>query len=128
MDLISSENTRKNIDKELSRRNINLDPNGYFLIKVDLINKKIIVEHYLNKINKRGLATDPDTDMPITCNEENLRQSNKIFIGNSAKEVGILLSEKEEVLMSKIDHALYLGRELQKAEECILKNIEYVQD
>ena len=118
----------REIDKELSRRNINLDPNGYFLIKVDLINKKIIVEHYLNKINKRGLATDPDTDMPITCNEENLRQSNKIFIGNSAKEVGILLSEKEEVLMSKIDHALYLGRELQKAEECILKNIEYVQD
>ena len=128
MDLIYSENTRKNIDKELSKRNINLDPNGYFLIKVDLINKKIIVEHYLNKINKRGLATDPDTDMPITCNEENLRQSNKIFIGNSAKEVGILLSEKEEVLISKIDHALYLGRELQKAEECIIKNIEYVQD
>ena len=128
MDLIYSDNTRKNIDKELSKRNINLDPNGYFLIKVDLINKKIIVEHYLNKINKRGLATDPDTDMPITCNEENLRQSNKIFIGNSAKEVGILLSEKEEVLISKIDHALYLGRELQKAEECIIKNIEYVQD
>ena len=118
----------RKIDKELSRRNINLDPNGYFLIKVDLINKKIIVEHYLNKINKRGLATDPDTDMPITCNEENLRQSNKIFIGNSAKEVGILLSEKEEVLISKIDHALYLGRELQKAEECIGRNIEYIQD
>ena len=118
----------REIDKELSRRNINLDPNGYFLIKVDLINKKIIVEHYLNKINKRGLATDPDTDMPITCNEENLRQSNKIFIGNSAKEVGILISEKEENLISKIDHALYLGRELQKAEECITRNIKYIQD
>ena len=128
MNSIYSQKKIKDIDIELSKRNINLDPNGYFLIKVDLINKKIIVEHYLNKINKRGLATDPDTDMPITCNEENLRQSNKIFIGNSAKEVGILLSEKEEVLMSKIDHALYLGRELQKAEECILKNIEYVQD
>ena len=128
MDLIYSENTRKNIDKELSKRNIKLDPNGYFLIKVDLIKKKIIVEHYLNKINKRGLATDPDTNMPITCRDENLRKYNKIFIGDTAKEVGILLSEKEEGLISKIDHALYLGRELQKAEECILKNIEYIQD
>ena len=128
MDLISSENTRKNIDKELSKRNIKLDPKGYFLIKVDLIKKKIIVEHYLNKINKKGLAIDPDTNMPITCRDENLRRYNKIFIGETAKEVGILLSEKEEGLISKIDHALYLGRELQKAEECILKNIEYIQD
>ena len=128
MELIPSENKIKNIDKELSKRNINLDPKGYFLIKIDLIKKKIIVEHYLNKINKRGLATDPDTNMPITCKDENLRQYNKIFIGDTAKEVGILLSEKEEGLISKIDHALYLGRELQKAEDCILKNIEYIQD
>ena len=128
MDLISSENTRKNIDKELSKRNINLDRKGYFLIKIDLIKKKIIVEHYLNKINKQGLAIDPDTNMPITCRDKNLRQYNKFFIGDTAKEVGILLSEKEEGLISKIDHALYLGRELQKAEECILKNIEYIQD
>ena len=128
MELIPSENKIKNIDKELSKRNINLDPNGYFLIKIDLLKKKIIVEHYLNKINKKGLAIDPDTNMPITCRDENLRQYNKIFIGDTAKEVGILLSEKEEGLISKIDHALYLGRELQKAEECILKNLEYIQD
>ncbi len=128
MDLISSEKKRKNIDKELSKRNINLDPKGYFLIKIDLINKKIIVEHYLNKINKKGLAIDPDTNMPITCRDENIRQYNKIFIGDTAKEVGILLSEKEESLISKLDHALYLGRELQKAEECIVRNLEYIQD
>ena len=128
MDLIPSENKRKNIDKELSKRNINLDPKGYFLIKVDLIKKKIIVEHYLNKINKKGLAIDPETNLPITCKEENIRQYNKFFIGDTAKEVGILLSEKEEGLISKLDHALYLGRELQKAEECIARNIEYIQD
>ena len=118
----------REIDKELSRRNINLDPNGYFLIKVDLIKKKIIVEHYLNKINEKGLAIDPDTNMPITCKNENIRQYNKIFIGDTAKEVGILLSEKDEILISKLDHALYLGRELQKAEECIARNIKYIQD
>ena len=128
MDLIPPENKRKNIDKELSNRNINLDPKGYFLIKIDLIKKKIIVEHYLNKINKKGLAIDPDTNMPITCRDENIRQYNKIFIGETAKEVGILISEKDESLISKLDHALYLGRELQKAEECIGRNIEYIQD
>ena len=128
MDLIPSKNKRNNIDKELSKRNINLDPNGYFLIKIDLINKKIIVEHYLNNINKKGIAIDPDTNLPITCGEENIRKYNKIFIGDTAKEVGILLSEKEEGLISKIDHAVYLGRELQKAEECLMKDIQYIQD
>ena len=128
MDSIHSKKQRKDIDKELSNRNINLDPNGYFLIKIDLVNKKIVIEHYLNKINKQGLAIDPDTNLPITCKEENIRKYNKIFMGDTAKEVGILISEKEKSLISKIDHALYLGRELQKAEECILKNIEYIQD
>jgi len=128
MNPIDSGEKRKYIDKELSKRNINLDPNGYFLIKIDLINKKIIVEHYLNKINKKGVAIDPDTNLPITCREENKRKYNKIFIGNTAKEVGILISEKEDNLISKIDHALYIGRELQKAEECIMKNLEYIQD
>ena len=126
MNSIYSDNKIK--DKELSKRNINLDPNGYFIIKIDLINKKIIAEHYLNKINNKGLAIDPDTNMPITCREDNVRKYNKIFVGDTAKEVGILLSEKEEGLISKTDHALYLGRELQKAEVCILKNIEYIQD
>ncbi len=126
MNSIYSDNKIK--DKELSKRNINLDPNGYFIIKIDLINKKIIAEHYLNKINNKGLAIDPDTNMPITCREDNVRKYNKIFVGDTAKEVGILISEKEEGLISKTDHALYLGRELQKAEVCILKNIEYIQD
>ena len=128
MNSINSTKRIKDIDKELSKRNINLDPNGYFLIKIDLINKKIIVEHYLNKINEKGLAIDPDTNMTIKCSEENKRKYNKIFMGNTAKEVGILISEKEENLISKIDHALYLGRELQKAEECIARNLEYIQD
>ena len=128
MNHIYLEKKIKDIDKKLSKRNIDLDPNGYFLIKIDLTNKKIIVEHYLNKINKSGIAIDPDTNMPITCKDENIRKYNKIFIGDTAKEVGILLSEKEEILISKLDHALYLGRELQKAEECIARNIEYIQD
>ncbi len=121
---------RKNeiIDKKLSQRDIVLDSSGYFIVKIDQINKKIIVEHYLNNINEKGIALDPITNKPIKCDKQNKRQYNKIFEGNTAKEIGILITEKNKNLISKLDHALYLGRELQKAEECLLKDHEYIQD
>ena len=30
--------------------------------------------------------------------------------------------------LSKLDHALYLGRELQRAEECLKQSKQYIQD
>jgi len=121
---------RKNeiIDKKLSQRDIDLDPSGYFIIKIDKIINKIVIEHYLNNIDKRGVALDPLTNKPIQCDKQNKRSYNKIFEGNTAKEIGILITEKNNNLISKLDHALYLGRELQKAEECLLRNDEYIQD
>tara|TARA_Y100000589_G_scaffold225483_1_gene212938 strand:- start:314 stop:700 length:387 start_codon:yes stop_codon:yes gene_type:complete len=115
-------------DKKLSQRNIVLDPSGYFIIKIDQRNKRIVVEHFLNNIDSKGIALDPLTNKPIQCDKQNKRQYNKIFEGNTAKEIGILITEKNNNLISKLDHALYLGRELQKAEECLLKNDEYIQD
>jgi len=125
------EDLRKNneiTDKKLSQRDIVLDPSGYFIVKIDQINKKIVVEHYLNNIDNKGIALDPLTNKPIQCDKQNKRQFHKIFKGNTAKEIGILITEKNNNLISKFDHALYLGRELQKAEECLLKNNEYIQD
>ena len=121
---------RKNeiIDKKLSQRDIVLDPSGYFIIKIDQINKKIVIEHYLNNINNKGIALDPLTNKPIQCDKQNKRQYNKIFEANTAKEIGILITEKNKNLISKLDHACYLGRELQKAEECLMNNYEYIQD
>ena len=121
---------RKNelIDKKLSQRDIVLDSFGYFIIKIDQINKKIVVEHYLNNIDEKGIALDPITNKPIQCDKQNKRQYNKYFEGNTAKEIGILITEKNQNLISKLDHALYLGRELQKAEECLVKNDAYIQD
>ncbi len=118
----------KLIDKKLSQRDIVLDSSGYFIIKIDQVNKKIVVEHYLNNIDDKGIALDPITNKPIQCDKQNKRQYNKIFEGNTAKEIGILITEKNTNLISKFDHALYLGRELQKAEECLLKDREYIQD
>ena len=118
----------KNIDKNLSKRHIELDPKGYFIIKIDQNKKTIIVEHYLNNINKDGLAIDPKTKQPIKCNKKETRKYNKIFMGSTAKEVGILITEMNHNLISKHDHSLYLARELEKAQLCIINNCDYVQD
>ena len=116
------------MDNNLSNRYIELDPNGYFIIKVDLQTKQIILEHYLNKINEDGYAIDPKTNEPIKCDSKQIKSCNETFTGISAKEIGIEITEKRNDLISRYDHALYLGRELQKAEECLYKKLPYIQD
>ena len=116
------------IDNNLSNRYIDLDPNGYFIIKVDLEENKIILEHFLNNINDDGYALDPETNEPIKCDSQNKRVSNEVFKGISAKQLGIMITEERNDLITRFDHALYLGRELQKAEECLYKSLPYVQD
>ena len=116
------------IDNKLSNRYIDLDPNGYFIIKVDLKENKIILEHFLNNINDDGYALDPETNEPIKCDSQNKRVSNEGFKGISAKQLGIMITEERNDLITKFDHSLYLGRELQKAEECLYKRLQYIQD
>ena len=119
---------KKKIDNDLSNRYIVLDPKGYFIIKVDLEKNKIILEHFLNLINDEGYALDPDTNEPIKCDSQEKRVRNEVFEGISAKQLGILITEKRKDLITRFDHALYLGRELQKAEECLYKKLPYTQD
>ena len=128
MDSSKSLNEKIKIDNNLSNRYIDLDPNGYFIIKVDLEEKKIILEHFLNNINDKGYALDPETNEPIKCDSKSKRVRNKIFKGISAKQLGILITEERNDLITRLDHALYLGRELQKAEECLYKKLKYIQD
>ena len=116
------------IDNNLSNRYIDLDPNGYFIIKVNLKEKKIILEHFLNNINEEGYALDPETNEPIKCDSQDKRVSNEVFEGISAKQLGILITEERNDLITRFDHALYLGWELQKAEECLYKKLPYIQD
>ena len=116
------------IDNNLSNRYIDLDPNGYFIIKVDLEEKKIILEHFLNNIDEEGYAIDPETNEPIKCDSKKKRVRNEVFKGISAKQIGILITEERNDLITRFDHALYLGRELQKAEECLYKKLPYIQD
>ena len=120
---------RLSLDEALSQRFIALDPSGYFLIKVDAAAGELVAEHYAKGIDERGLATDPDTGEVISCRGSDPRSPLATYRGRSAKELGIALTEAEGPHpLSRLDHALYLGRELQKAELCLLQGLPYEQD
>ena len=117
------------LDDKLSRRQIELDPKGYFLIKVDPLTNELIIEHYLNNIDPQGRAIDPESGELIGCKTKSSKQPSNIYRGKSAKEVGIKISEGHGPFpISRLDHAIYIGRELQRAEQCLRNGQQYIQD
>tara|TARA_Y100001968_G_scaffold25135_1_gene19681 strand:- start:728 stop:1129 length:402 start_codon:yes stop_codon:yes gene_type:complete len=122
-------NSIKLLDDKLSKRQIDLDPKGYFILKIDFSSNELILEHYLNNIDKNGRAIDPESGEPIGCKTKSRNKPNKIFRGKSAKHLGIQISEGlNPYPISRLDHAIYIGRELQKAEHCLKTGIQYEQD
>lgn len=120
---------RRHHDDRLSRRAIALDPCGYFLISLDRDAGDIVAEHYSNTINDHGLAADPDTGEVLACRGGAPRRPVATYRGCSAKELGIrLVEEADPCPVSRLDHALYLGREFQRAEACLESGRDYVQD
>lgn len=120
---------RQERDEQLSKRFIALDPAGYFLIRVDAETAELVAEHYSNAIDERGLATDPETGEVLACRGGGPRRPTATYRGRTAKELGIALTEGDGPHpLSCLDHALYLGRELQKAELCLEQGLPYVQD
>ena len=117
------------LDDKLSRRQIELDPKGYFLIKVEPLTNELIIEHYLNNIDTQGRAIDPESGELIGCKTKRSKQPSNIYRGKSAKEVGIQISEGHGPFpISRLDHAIYIGRELQRAEQCLRNGQQYIQD
>jgi hypothetical protein len=124
-----SQNRRQALDEALSQRFIVLDPAGYFLIRVDVDREELVAEHYGNTINEQGLATDPESGEVIRCQGAGPRRPLAEYRGRTAKELGMRLTEGEGPCpLSRLDHALYLGRELQKAEKCMETGETYLQD
>lgn len=117
------------LDDQLSKRHIDLDPAGYFIIYLDRTGELICAKHYTNVIDERGLAVDPETGKPIPARGKVERQSEQIFTGQTAKELCIkIFEESEPVPVSRLDHAAYLGREFVRAELALIEGTEYVQD
>jgi len=79
------------------------DPAGYFVIYVDRVRGMLSLEHYLND----GLL---DT----------------VIEGSSAAE--LYTPAIDRGLISRLDHAAYLGRELARAEESLRSGEPFVQD
>lgn len=121
---------RQELDEQLSKRVIALDPGGYFIIYVDHQAKLIYVKHYTNVINERGLAVDPDTGEVIACGGKKVqRVAETIFAARTAKELCVkVVEEPTPSLITMLDHAAYLGREFTKAEFALFNNQEYIQD
>ena len=119
----------KLLDDKLSKRQIELDPKGYFLIKIEPKTNELILEHYLNDIDQKGRAIDPESGETIGCKTKSRNQPSNIYRGKSAKQLGIQISEGNGPFpISHLDHAIYIGRELQRAEQCLITGKQYIQD
>ncbi len=124
---------------------------------MDRVAREIVVEHYSNAINDKGLAVDDATGEVIGCRGGALRLPRHVFRGRTAKEAGVAILERPPpggtpaasvaaalpggdggvggggstaaaaAVCSRLEHALYLGRELQRAETALLTGDEYVQ-
>lgn len=85
------------------QRKLLLDSAGFFIIYVEAQKNKIVMEHY-----------------------DNERTLTKVIQGEDA--TSIVNAAIELNLVSQLDHAAYLGRELTRAETALKKGIPYVQD
>jgi tetrahydromethanopterin S-methyltransferase subunit A len=79
-----------------------LDPRGYFVIYVK--EGRILVEHFTNDNTKTG----------------------QIFVGADAEE--LYKEIIHENLISRQDHAAYVGKELMRAQICLNEGKEFLQD
>ncbi len=117
------------IDEKLSKRHIDLDPGGYFIIYLDRDAGLICAKHFTNVINERGLAVDPQTGKPIPVRGKVERTHTKVYKGRTAKEICVEIFEQVKPSpLTRLDHAAYLGREFVRAEIALITGKEYVQD
>jgi dihydropteroate synthase len=117
------------IDDNLSKRHLDLDPGGYFIIYIDRETSSICAKHFTNIIDDRGLAVDPETGQPIPARGKVERTQCTLFSGRTAKELCVkILEETRPSPVTMFDHAAYLGREFVRAEIALLSDREYVQD
>lgn len=87
----------------LPPKQLTLDPNGYFVIFPDASHGKVVVEHYQNT----GVL-------------------NQIIEGTDIGSIYMTIIDLG--IISKLDHAAYLGKELARAEASLKTGVPYVQD
>jgi hypothetical protein len=75
-------------------------------------------------------ACDPETGEPLACSGGLRRAPAAIYRGRSAKELTVSIIEqgRSPPAVTRLDHAAYLGRELQRAELALALGLGYEQD
>ncbi|HEY9726083.1 MAG TPA: DUF4346 domain-containing protein [Chroococcales cyanobacterium] len=122
-------NALREIDDELSKRHLDLDPCGYFIIYLEREAGLICAKHFTNVINDRGLAVDPETGNVIPARGKVQRTESTLFSGRTAKELSVTIFEQTQPCpVTMLTHAAYLGREFVRAEDALVSGQEYVQD
>jgi dihydropteroate synthase len=125
---LTADNLRT-IDDELSKRHLDLDPGGYFIIYLDREAGLICAKHFTNVIDERGLAVDPETGKVIPAKGKVERTHSTLYTSRTAKELCVAIFEQTQPCpVTKLDHAAYLGREFVRAESALISGQEYVQD
>ena len=119
----------QSLDDALSERFIALDPAGYFLVWTNDDEGTIGASHFDNVVGEDGLARDPETGEVIPCDGSYKPKPTETFKGRTAKEISVEIFERGgKGKCSMMTHANYLGREFQRAEECLRTGKKYVQD
>ena len=94
--------------KKTSPSDVQLDKKGFFVIEVS---KEIRVEYYSNVYKGEKIASGEIT---------------ALFVGTRADALCDTIARHVPLLYP--EHYLYLGRELQRAEEALVSGKKYVQD
>lgn len=121
--------SRYEIDEVLSKRELSLDPGGYFVIYLDREAATLCAKHYTNAIDDQGFAVDPETGERIPARGVVNRQATTLFVGRTAKELCVkIFEETDPCPVTRLDHAAYLGREFERAIAALETGGDYVQD
>lgn len=118
------------LDKFLSARNLTMDDKGYFMVKLDH-SKGIIRATYHSCIkNDKGEICDVHGKKISCCDGSKSPEPMETFEARTAKELTVKIFERWEHAkdLVTVGHAAYIGREAQKAEQCLFAGTFYQQD
>lgn len=116
------------LDKFLSARKLPMDAKGYFMISVDHSVPAIVVKFYSCILNDKGEVCDLEGNK-IPCHGNNRAGAMETWKGRSAKELTVAIFEKwQHASIVSVGHAAYVGREVQRAEQCLYSETFYQQD
>ena len=106
------------VDKEIPlinavktpRKDVTLDPHGFFVIEINRLQREIRVEHYSNVYRGKRIVSG---------------KLEKVFTGKKADALSDTIAKYIPDL--RVEHYMYLGRELQKAQIALEHDKKYEQ-